>query len=225
MNGQILGILGTLTGIIYIIGIVVISFAALLTAAEIFASITRIITRHRYRKGRKILSSSGYTGAEAARTFLDLNGLQNINVEIVGFWKGLFFGNTYSIKKQTIYLRKNVANQTNLTSIGLALKEVATAINCKNGDKKTIFMTKIKRVLPFVGFLLIPLIVVGLLIDYAVFSFEGFNYICSYWYCFLYSYIYYKLIACKNREESKQQSNWINASNKLLTSRWNSCYW
>ena len=52
---------------------------------------------HNFNKYSKVYSSKGYTASQVARILLDYNGLQNINIEIVGCWIWVD-GNTYEHK-------------------------------------------------------------------------------------------------------------------------------
>ncbi len=150
---------------IYSIVIILICVGSVLLGAEIFAFVARVLVFHRYRKGNKQQVAIGYTGYQAARAFLDLNGLNDVEVKKCGFWRMLFYGNSYSSRKKTIYLRKNIMNKASVTAVALALQKVALVIQHKEGDKGTKLRTALQPFLPFAPIMFFPIILIGVIFD------------------------------------------------------------
>ena len=122
-----------------------------------------------YRFNRRA-NSIGITGTEIARRILDDNGLSHIAVKRTG---SLLFGNSYSHYFKKVRLRSFIRHEESLTSIGMGAQKAALAILDKEGDPD---MQKRIRLLPLVTFgpfAFIPLILVGVLLDYFVFGGSG----------------------------------------------------
>lgn len=80
-----------------------------------------------FNKYVRVASHRGYSGAETARTILDSNGLNNINIELT---KGKL-SDHYDPSKRVLRLSHDVYYGTSLASIGVAAHECGHAIQHK----------------------------------------------------------------------------------------------
>lgn len=98
-----------------------------------------------YSKNKKIKNKNGITGADAARTILDKNGLQNIKVvETSGM-----LSDHYDPKAKTIRLSTDIYNSTSVASVAVAAHEVGHAIQDKNNY---LFLKVRNSIVPLVNF-------------------------------------------------------------------------
>lgn len=119
----------------------------------------------KYIKYNRHEASCNKNGGDIAREVLDANGLQNIKVTKSG---SLLFGNSYSHFFKKVRLRRRTIDKTSLTSVGMGAEKAALAVLDKQGDKdmkRRIFMLPLIAAGPF---LFIPLVIVGVIIDYVV---------------------------------------------------------
>ena len=143
---------------------------ALIAIMAIVSGITGLWLTVKYYRFNRRENSLGLTGIEIARKILDDNGLAHIKVKRTG---SLLFGNSYSHYFKKVRLRGLIRHQTSLTSIGIGAQKAALAILDKEGDPD---MKKRIRLVPFVTFgpfAFIPLVLVGIALDYFVFSGNG----------------------------------------------------
>ena len=165
--------LNDLSKLMFSLVIVSLVIGAIVLAAVIFANVTKLILFFRYHKYNKQQSSSGLTAAEAARSFLDSNGLQDVKVKKLGFFRALFYGNHYDIFSKTVYLRRSIINSKSVTAVGLALQKVGLALQHKEGGAK--FKTKavLGQLAVFGPVIFLPIAAVGLILDAFLFDFTG----------------------------------------------------
>lgn len=143
---------------------------ALIAIMAIVSGITGLWLTVKYYRFNRRENSLGLTGIEIARKILDDNGLAHIKVKRTG---SLLFGNSYSHYFKKVRLRGLIRHRTSLTSIGIGAQKAALAILDKEGDPD---MKKRIRLVPFVTFgpfAFIPLVLVGIALDYFVFSGSG----------------------------------------------------
>lgn len=98
-----------------------------------------------YRKIKKIASSAGMTGKEVARTILDKNGLDNVNIEEVG----TTLGDHYDPTSKTVRLSPEVYQKASIASASIAAHECGHAIQDKNGY---LFLRIRHSLIPLVNF-------------------------------------------------------------------------
>lgn len=154
-----------LTAALIIVGV-------LLIIATISAIITRITICLKYNNFNKISTAKGHTAFSAARTLLDENGMSDVKVEQLGFFRALFYGNCYSKKNKTIYLRKEIINQTSITAVGIACQKVGLVIQDKEKNKTFKIRAFIAPFILFTPFWVVPLSVLGIIFD-IMFSLGG----------------------------------------------------
>ena len=121
----------------------------------------------KYYKYNRRENSAGLTGMEMARSILDANGLQKIKVKRTG---SLLFGNSYSHYFKKVRLRGLIRHETSLTSIGMGAQKAALAILDKEGDPDMKKRIRLVPIITFGPFMFIPLILVGVALDYFVFN-------------------------------------------------------
>ena len=125
---------------------------------------------YKYIRFNRTKNSAGLTGKEVARNLLDKNGLQHIKVSK---WGSFLFGNSYSHYFNKVRLRRFTQNKKSVTSMAMAAEKTALAVLDKEGDSD--MQTRI-RLTPFIYFgpiAFIPLVLLGILIDFMIFNFTG----------------------------------------------------
>ena len=124
----------------------------------------------KYYKYNRRQNSLGMTGMEIARSILDANGLQKIKVKRTG---SLLFGNSYSHYFKKVRLRGLIRHETSLTSIGMGAQKAALAILDKEDDPDMKKRIRLVPLITFGPFMFIPLVLVGVVLDYFVFNGTG----------------------------------------------------
>jgi Zn-dependent membrane protease YugP len=124
----------------------------------------------KYLQFNKKENSAGLTGVEVARKILDENDLKHIKVKVTG---SLMFGNSYSHYFKKVRLRRITRNKQSLTSLGMGAQKAALAILDKEGDQDMKKRIRLYPIITFGPFSFVPLITVGAVLDYFVFSQSG----------------------------------------------------
>ena len=151
-----------------IIGIVALTIVAVFAGVSLFASIWKLVLASRYRRYNKQNVAVNMTGAQVATKMLEGLGLTDVKVEQIGWLRGIIFGNSYSPRKKTIRLRKNIFDKASLTSVALAAQKVAIAQRHHEGDKKIAVRATMMGIGYFAPYAVLPLVLVGLVLDYVV---------------------------------------------------------
>lgn len=139
--------------------------AVLIIIVSLATFITRIAVFAKYNKFNSVESSVGHTAFSTARNLLDVNGLSEVEVKPLTFFKSMFYGNHYDAKTKTIYLRQNIINSTSLTAVGLASQKVGHAIQDKEGGSLFNFRSKIAPFVVFAPVLFLPITIIGFILD------------------------------------------------------------
>ena len=142
----------------------------LIAIVGIVSGITSIWLVVKYFRFNRRENSLGLTGIEVARKILDDNGLEHIKVKRTG---SLFFGNSYSHYFKKVRLRGFIRHETSLTSMGMGAQKAALAILDKEGDADMRKRIRLVPLVTFGPFAFIPLILIGGVLDYFVFSGSG----------------------------------------------------
>ena len=124
----------------------------------------------KYVKFNRKDNSAGLTGQEVARKILDANGLNHIAVKATG---SILFGNSYSHFFKKVRLRRLTRHERSLTSLGMGAQKASLAILDKEGDPDMRKRIRLYPIITFGPFAFIPLILIGALLDYYVFSQTG----------------------------------------------------
>lgn len=144
--------------------------AVLIALVALFSTCVSIWLAIKYIRFNRRKNSIGKTGKEVARNLLDKNGLGHIKVSV---WGSMLFGNSYSHYFKKVRLRRLTQNKKSITSLAMASQKSALAIMDKNGD---VDMKSRIRLTPFIyfgPFAFIPLILIGIAIDYLLFNLSG----------------------------------------------------
>lgn len=115
--------------------------------------------KNTYHKYSKVPSTTGYTGAEAARKILDANGLYNVAVEET---RGVLSDHYDPISK-TVRLSSNNYNGRSVAGVTIAAHEVGHAIQDENGYAFLRFRHAMVPVVNFTSKLSGVFVIIGLL--------------------------------------------------------------
>lgn len=137
-------------------------FIVSLVARMIKDHSTRISTKFSFNKLEIDRSMMDY-----ARVLLDENGLEDVQVVQCGFFSSMFVGNTYKLKTKTIRLSPWVAKKSNVTNLARVASLVALAKFHSEEKTKGLKAIELDRWLSWLPALFIPLVVVGLIVDFA----------------------------------------------------------
>lgn len=170
---MLLSFLSQFSGAILVVMIIVIALAVIVGLAEAFASISNWIVYIKFRRMRKIEISNGHSVSESVRIFLDANGMSDVKVEQAGFWNGLFFGNHYSIKKNTFFIRKRQMDTKRLVNVTDSVQRAAKAMNYRNGTKGEKRLIRFQNWIPLLPYLVIPIVLIGVIVDAIIFKFNN----------------------------------------------------
>jgi Zn-dependent membrane protease YugP len=144
--------------------------AIMIAIVGAYAFVVSIWLMVKYVKFNRTENSAGLTGQEVARKILDENGLNHIKVKATG---SILFGNSYSHFFKKVRLRRLTRHERSLTSLGMGAQKASLAILDKEGDPD---MRKRIRLYPIIAggpFMFIPLITIGVLLDYFMFNMSG----------------------------------------------------
>lgn len=150
-------------GAIYFVGGLIILVAAVSVIVSIWLTLQYIV--YNRRKNARNL-----TGNDAARHILDQNGLQHIKVSVVG---SLMFGNSYSHYFKKVRLRRLTVRKPSIASLAMGAEKAALAVLDKENDpdmKKRVALTPL---IYFGPLAFVPLLVVGVIVDFIFFGFSG----------------------------------------------------
>lgn len=142
---------------------------AVITAiAVVYACVARIVLWFRYHNLNNVETEGNQTAYEATRALLDANDMQDVQVKKCGFWRAWLWGNSYSVRKKTIFLRKGIINQKSITAVGVGLQKVGLAIMDKRGDKKIKTRSILLPLTYLAPTLFIPIVIIGLVFDFVI---------------------------------------------------------
>ncbi|MGN0401548.1 MAG: zinc metallopeptidase [Acetatifactor sp.] len=113
-------------------------------------------------KYKKVLNSTGITGAEAARRILNNEGLYNVQVECLSSDDG----DHYDPRTNTVRLSRSNFNNATVTSISVAAHECGHAIQHAEGYQPLTIRSAIVPVVNIGSKLGIPLILLGVLLSW-----------------------------------------------------------
>lgn len=193
-------------GVLMIVGIVALVVVAAFGAVSLFASIWRWVLVRRYKKYNKQTVSTGLTGGETAVKLLEGLGITDVEVVKCNFFSAMFLGNGYSPFKKRIRLRKNIYNATTLTAVAVATQKVALAHRDHEGDKKIKARGVFTTLGYFSPFAVVPLVIVGLIID--LLASQGLGVATIVFTCFaVVFYLASFVVVCLNMSIEKRASN------------------
>lgn len=135
------------------------TYIVLVLPAVIFSLIASAWVKSTFNKYSKVFSARGLTGAQAAKTILNANGIYNVGIAHVS-------GNLsdyYDPKTNVICLSETVYDNTSTAAIGVACHEAGHAIQYAVGYFPIKIRTAIIPVTNIASRLAVPMIIVGLL--------------------------------------------------------------
>lgn len=136
-----------------------------LVPAIIFTMICQSRINSAYRTYSQVPCSSGITGAEAARTMLDANGLSGIVINILNGGNSLT--NYYDPKSKTLNLSREVYGSTSVASVCIACHEAGHAIQDAQHYAPLAFRNGIVPAVNLTQMVSWPLIFFGLILSSA----------------------------------------------------------
>jgi Zn-dependent membrane protease YugP len=153
---------GIIAAMIVVVGLLII--------VSVFALIVDLSLAFRYHKYNKTQNSINKTGEQVARELLDKEGLQNIAVKATG---SILFGNSYSHYFKKVRLRRLTWKKTSVSSLAMACQKSSLAVLDKEGDKDMKTRIAITPLIYFGPLAFVPLILIGVLLDYIIFKSNG----------------------------------------------------
>lgn len=117
-----------------------------------------------FRKYAKVNNRFGYTGAEAARRILDMNGLHSVKIEHIGG----DLTDHFDPKANVVRLSDATYNSQSVGSIGVAAHEVGHAIQHATGYSPIRFRNAIVPVVNVCNMLSMPILLLGLFLSYTL---------------------------------------------------------
>lgn len=151
--------------ILLVVATLIVAF--LIAILSIVGCVISIYLAIKYVKFNRTKNSCGLSGEKVARKILDDNGLQKIKVSKNG---SFIFGNSYSHFFKKVRLRRRTYKKESLASLGMAAQKSALAILDKEKDPDMVKRNKLIPVVYFGPFAFIPLILVGVILDFVVFK-------------------------------------------------------
>jgi uncharacterized protein len=132
----------------------------ILIPAMIFAFFAQAKVSSAYNTYAKVQNRRGITGAQAARSILDANGLSNVPIEIT---QGRL-SDHYDPKKQVMRLSQKVYNDASIASVAIAAHESGHAIQHSKNYTPLRLRNLIAAPVSVVSWLSWPLLIVGIII-------------------------------------------------------------
>lgn len=146
---------------------------ALILVMTIVALVMRIIVIVRYQKGNHTKAQSGKNSFEIAEEALQRLNLTQVKVKKAGFFRATFFGNSYSLSKKTIFLRRGIAEKSTITAIAMAVQKVGIAQLCESGNKTARTRNRMQVLNILSPVLFVPSVIIGILVDIVIFNALG----------------------------------------------------
>ena len=117
-----------------------------------------------FRKYSQVSNRFGYTGADAARKILDMNGLYNVRIERISG----DLTDHYDPKSNVVRLSDATYASTSVGSIGVAAHEVGHAVQHATGYSPIRVRNAIVPVVNVCNFLSMPILIIGLFLSYTL---------------------------------------------------------
>ncbi len=99
-------------------------YLVLLAPAMIFAAAAQWMVTSAYGKAKRVGTRSGFTGEQAARRILEMNGVHDVGIEPT---RG-FLGDHYDPRHRILRLSPDVYSGRSLASVGIAAHEAGHAV-------------------------------------------------------------------------------------------------
>lgn len=130
----------------------------------IFAMVASARVNSTFHKYDQVLSSKGLTGAEVAQKIMEAEGIYDVQIQK---------GNTneltdnFNPTTKIITLSNKVYSGTSISAIGVAAHETGHAVQHAKGYKPMKIRTALAYVSNFMSVLVWPLIIIGIILDFA----------------------------------------------------------
>jgi Zn-dependent membrane protease YugP len=141
-----------LTGLYVVSGFVIVPLI-------LYGLYARIRVKQLYEKYSKEPVKKGITGSRLARTMLNSSGLKDVVIEEVSGT----LRDHYDPRQNTVRLSRRVSRQSSIAAIGIAAHEAAHAIQHGTNYPPAKFRNSIAPIVEKAGYLVLPLLFVGLL--------------------------------------------------------------
>lgn len=122
-----------------------------------------------YKKYSRIASGNGHTGYEAARSILDQNGLQHVQIERV---KGNLTDH-YDPRTNVIRLSEGVYGSSTVAAIGIAAHECGHAVQYATGYAPMKIRGAIIPITNFGSKMAVPMLLIGILFNWYPLAYAG----------------------------------------------------
>jgi Zn-dependent membrane protease YugP len=123
----------------------------------VLGGLASLLTRSTYKRYSRMNAGSGLTGAEAARTLLERNGVHDVTIEEV---QG-FLSDHYDPRTRTLRLSPAVYHQPSLSAIGVACHEAGHALQHVQGYAALKMRSALVPVTGITNSISMPLIMAG----------------------------------------------------------------
>lgn len=123
----------------------------------VLGGLASLLTRSTYKRYSRMNAGSGLTGAEAARTLLERNGVHDVTIEEV---QG-FLSDHYDPRTKTLRLSPAVYHQPSLSAIGVACHEAGHALQHAQGYAALKMRSALVPVTGITNSISMPLIMAG----------------------------------------------------------------
>ena len=137
-------------------------FVLAIAACMIFSAITSGKVNATFHAYDHVRARSGYTGAEAARHLMTLNGVHGISVGRVGG----SLTDHYHPTKAVVNLSESTYNSSSVAALAVAAHEIGHVMQKQTAYGFYNIRTALVPVVNFASHLAMPMVVLGLLIDY-----------------------------------------------------------
>ncbi len=151
-------------------GLVIVIVGGLILLVALVSLVVSIVLGVKYYRYNRTENSAGLTGVEAARKILDANGLEHIKVKTVG---SMLFGNSYSHYFKKVRLRRLTRHKKSVTALAMGAQKAALAVLDKEGDPDMKTRIRLVPLITFGPLAFIPLVAIGMLLDFLVLKSNG----------------------------------------------------
>jgi Zn-dependent membrane protease YugP len=140
-------------------------YIMLVIPAIILAMIAQGSVRSAYNKFSKVYTGRRITGAEAARSILSANGINDVRIEPVGGQ----LTDHYDPRENVIRLSEGVYNSASVSAVGIAAHEAGHAVQYAVGYGPIRIRSAIIPVTQFGSAVTMPLILIGIFLSIPIF--------------------------------------------------------
>lgn len=147
----------------------------ILIPALIFSLIAQLMVKGAFSKYSGVRNSRGYTGADAARTILDRNGLSYIRIEHINGE----LTDHYDPGANVIRLSDSVYNNDSVAAVGVAAHEAGHAVQYAEGYGPIKVRSAIIPITQFGSNLSTPLVILGIIFSSNVLITAGILLFCT----------------------------------------------